>query len=37
VVQLAGLFLRANHDLPGLPGESFKHVSLLTTVSIHYF
>jgi hypothetical protein len=37
VVQCAGLFLRADHDVPRLPGESFKHVFIIKTVSIHCF
>ena len=35
VVQLAGLFLRADHHVPRLPGESFKHEFIIKTMSIH--
>ena len=35
VVQLPGLFLRTNDDLPGLSRESFKHVFIMKTLSIH--
>ena len=35
VVQLAGLFLRTDDDVPGLPRESLKHVFIIKTLSIH--
>ena len=35
VVQLTGLFLRAYHDVPGLPRESLKHDFIIKTMSIH--
>jgi hypothetical protein len=37
VVEFASLFLRADDDVPGLPRESFKHVSIIETLSIHCF
>ena len=37
VVQTAGLFLRTNDDVPGLPRESLKHAFIIKTLSIHYF
>jgi hypothetical protein len=37
VVQFAGLILRADYHLARLPGESFKHVFIMKTLSIHYF
>jgi hypothetical protein len=35
VVQFAGLLLRANYDLPGLPRESLNDVFIIKTPSIH--
>jgi hypothetical protein len=37
VVKFAGLFLRADYNVPGLPRESLKHVSIIETLSIHCF
>jgi hypothetical protein len=37
VVQPTGLFLCADHDVPGLPGESLKHSFIMKAMSIHCY
>jgi hypothetical protein len=37
VVQLAGLFLRADYDVARLTGESLKHVFIIRAMSIHCY
>jgi hypothetical protein len=37
VVEFAGLFLRSDDNVPGLPRKSLKHVPIIETLSIHYF